>query len=164
MKIDKLHLMKKGWSAKEIEHASNIVSKAEDKKYRGIKFLDKTSYSVILILLVITNALCSALFIPFMFAVKSDFIIAIVIILGFAFGVFFSKIILDLQKLEKKHLSWLVVTLILSGILNYFLISTISIKFSNLTGLVLLHNPYLIAGIYLFAFLVPHAVLIIHRP
>lgn len=161
MKINKLDLLSKGWSVSEIDRASSIIEEAENKKHLGAKFLDKTIYWALLFLLLVGNAVCSAFLIPFIFALSGNFIIFIVTVFGFAFGIFFSIIIADIRRTEKKPLGGLLFTLILSGIINFALIIRISIEFSVRTMLPLKHNPYLIAGIYLFAFLTPHIVLII---
>lgn len=161
MQINKLDLLRKGWSNREIEHASSIIEEAENKKHIGEKFLDKTIYSALLFLLIVGNAVCSMFLIPFLFAFQGTFIIFIVTVFGFAFGVFFSILIADIRRTEKHSLGGLLFALIFSGIINFAFISNISIEFSARTMLPLRHNPYLIAGIYLFAFLTPHIVLMI---
>lgn len=161
MQINKLDLLSKGWSIYEIDHASSVIEQAENKKHIGAKFLDKTIYWALLFLVIVGNAVCSAFFIPFLFAVQGTFVIFIVTIMGFAFGVFFSILIADIQRTEKHHVSGLIIALIVSGLINFALISRISIEFSALTRLALRHNPYLIGGIYLFSFLTPHIVLMI---
>lgn len=161
MRIDKLHLLRKGWSTREVEDASAIIEEAENKKRIGAKFLDKTIYWALLFLLIVGNAICSAFLIPFIFAVNGNFIIFIITVFGFAFGMFFSILIADIRRTEKQSIGSLLFALILSGIINFALISRGSIEFSIRTLLPLRHNPYLIAGIYLFAFLTPHIVLMI---
>lgn len=161
MQINKSDLLSKGWSVSEIDHASSIIEEAENKKHIGAKFLDKTIYWALLFLVIVGNAVCSAFLIPFLFAVQGNFVIFVVTIMGFAFGIFFSVLIADIQKTEKHHISGLIIALIVSGVINFALISRASIEFSDLTGLALRHNPYLIGGIYLFAFLTPHIVLMI---
>ncbi|MGV8150428.1 MAG: hypothetical protein ACP5NV_01745 [Candidatus Woesearchaeota archaeon] len=161
MRINKLDLLSKGWSVSEVDKASKIIEQAEDRKHIGIKFFDRTIYWALLFQLIIGNAVCSAFIVPFLFVAHSEFIILISAVLGFGFGVFFSILIADITRGDNKYLKWLLITFVLSGILNFALISNISIEFANKTGLIMRHNPYLIAGIYLFAFLIPHMVSII---
>lgn len=144
---------------KEIEHASSILEEAENKKHFGIRLIDKTAYGALLFFLIIGNALCSAFLIPFIFAIKGNFIVMVATILGFAFGVFFSIVMADMQK--KNNLKAMLTTLVVSGIVSFALISAGSTQFSVQTALPLPHNPNLIAGIYLFSFLTPHVVLMI---
>ena len=158
MRINKLDLLSKGWSVSEIDKASKIIEQAEDKKHMGIKFLDNATYWALLILLLAGNAICSTFIVPFLFISHSEFIILISTFLGLGFGIFFSILIADITKGDSKYLKALLVTLVISGLINFGLISRISIEFANKTGLIMKHNPYLIAGIYLFAFLMPHIV------
>lgn len=158
MQINKLDLLSKGWSTKEIEHASSIIEEAENKKHIGAKFLDKTIYGALLFLLIVGNIVCSTFLIPFLFVFQGVFIIFIITVFGFAFGVFFSILIADIRNTEKQNLGGLLFALVLSGIVNFAIISSASIEFSAKTMLPLKHNPYLIASIYLFAFLTPHIV------
>jgi len=163
MKIDKLGLLSKGWSVSEIENASKIIAEAEDKKHIGTKFLDKTIYWGLLVFLLIVNAACSIVLIPFIFAIQTNFIIVIVTLMGFIFGVLFSILIADIQKTEAKSRDRLIITMIISGILNFGLIINFSTQFAFETGIPLKHSPWLIGGVYLFAFVVPHIMLMIQE-
>jgi hypothetical protein len=75
----------------------------------------------------------------------------------------FSILISDIEKIEHKNNRKLLLTLVLSGLINFGLIINFAIDFSVRTGLALRNNPYLIASIYLFAFLVPHIVLSLNK-
>jgi hypothetical protein len=163
LKIDKLNLLSKGWSVAEIENASKIIQEAEDKKHIGAKFLDKTIYWALLGLLIIVNAACSMILIPFIFAIQNNFVIVIVTVMGFIFGVLFSILIADIQKTEKESRNKLILTMLVSGVINFGLIINFSTQFAFETGIALRHNPWVIGGIYLFAFMTPHVMLIIQK-
>jgi len=164
MKIDKLDLLRKGWSSAEIENASRIIQEAEDKKHVGIKFLDKSIYWALLFILIIASIVCSIFVTPFLFAIKSALLIIIVALLGFVFGVMFSILITDIEKIRRKNSRNLLMTLIFSGLVNFGLIINFAIDFSVRTGIPIRNNPYLIASIYLFAFLIPHIIMTIRKP
>ncbi|GIU69399.1 MAG: hypothetical protein KatS3mg002_0635 [Candidatus Woesearchaeota archaeon] len=161
MNINKIDLLKKGWSIKEIEDASKIIQKAEDNKLLRAKVFDKTIYWASLFLIIVGNIICSTFLIPFAFALKGFAIVLIVAVTGFTFGVLFSILILDIIKTERQFMKGLLVTLLTSGIINFALISRVSIEFSLKTMLPLRYNPYIIAGIYLLSFLTPHIVVMI---
>jgi hypothetical protein len=163
MKIDKLDLLSKGWSSKEIADASRIIQEAEDKKHVGIRFLDSSIYWALLFVLIVANIICSIFLTPFIFTIRNYALIFIVALLGFIFGVMFSILISDIEKIEHKNNRKLLLTLVLSGLINFGLIINFAIDFSVRTGLALRNNPYLIASIYLFAFLVPHIVLSLNK-
>ena len=164
MRINKLKLLSKGWSAQEIDHASMILQKAEDGKQMSARFLDKSIYWALLFILIVANIICSAFITPLMFGLKNAFIIIISAALGFVFGVIFSILIIDIDTTEHKNNKKLIFTLVFSGIINFGLIINFAMDFSRSSGLPLIQNPYLIAGIYLFSFLTPHAILTLTRP
>jgi hypothetical protein len=158
VKINKLELLEKGWKVSEVEHASRIISEAENKKHIGIKWLDKSIYTALLFLMVVANVACTFLLIPFLFAMKNNFVIVIVTSAGFMFGVIFSILIADIEKTDESQKIKLLITLAACGVVNFGLISTAMYEFSARSGIAIVHNPYLIGGIYLFAFLVPHTI------
>ena len=163
MKIDKLDLLSKGWSAAEIEHASKVILDAENKKHVGIRFLESSIYWTLLFLLLIATIVCSTVLTPFIFAITSQFIIIITAVMGFLFGTLFSILITDIEKIEHKNHKNLLFTLVFSGIINAGLIINFAIDFSTKTRLPLTHNPYTIAGIFLFSYLIPHIMMMISR-
>jgi len=163
MDIDKLGLLSKGWSTKEIVHASQIIEDAENKKHIGIKFLDRSIYIALIFLLLVTSVVCSIFLVPFILVIKNYFIILIVALLGFVFGVIFSILVVDAKLLDKRQDKKLVWTLIISGFFNAALIIGFSTRFSLQTGIGLVQNPYLIGGMYLFSYLVPHIVYMIQN-
>jgi hypothetical protein len=161
MKINKLDLLNKGWSTKEIDKASKIIEEAENKKITGIKLIESSVYWTLLFLLIIATVVCSAFLTPFIFAIRSQFIIVITAVLGFIFGTMFSILIADINKNQKNKN--LVLTLAFSGVINAGLIINFAADFSTRSGLPLTHNPYIIAGIYLFSYLTPHIMMMITR-
>jgi ABC-type multidrug transport system permease subunit len=163
MEIDKLGLLSKGWSTKEIAHASQIIEEAENRKHIGIKFLDKSIYVALIFLLLVTSIICSIFLVPFILVIKSYFIILIVSLLGFAFGVIFSILLVDTERLVNKKSKKLLWTLIISGVFNAALIIEFSTRFSIQTSISLTQSPYLIGGMYLFSYLTPHIVFMIQN-
>lgn len=163
MNIDRLNLLSKGWSVAEIEHASKIIADAESKKHLDVKFLDKNIYWALLVLLIIVNAVCAMVLIPFIFAIQTSFVIIIVALMGFIFGVLFSILIADIERTETRSRYRLITTLLVSGVVNFGLIMNFSTQFSLETGIALRHNPWIIGVIYLFAFVTPHVMFIVQE-
>jgi hypothetical protein len=161
MKIDKLDLLSKGWSLKEIDQASKIIGEAEDKKIAGIKRIEGSIYWTYLVILMIATVVCSIFLTPFIFAIRTQFIVVITAVLGFVFGTMFSILITDIEKIKHKNHKNLMLTLAFSGVINAGLIVNLAADFSIRSGLRLSHNPYLIAGIYLFSYLTPHIMAMI---
>jgi hypothetical protein len=163
MKVNRLNLLSKGWSVKEIDHATKIIDNAEEKKHKTIRFIDHSLYWGLLVLLIMANFVCSIALIPFIFAIKGSFIIIFTAIFGFLFGVMFSILIIDIEKVNTKYNKNLISTLFLSGLVNFGLIAFFVHNFSTKYGLISQHNTYIIAGIYLFAFFIPHITYILRN-
>lgn len=163
MKIDKIELLKKGWSTSEIDKASKIIEDAENKKHVGIKFLDKSIFWALLFLLIIINIVCTIVIVPFLFAIRNYSIDIIIAFLGFIFGVLFTVLIADIEKLEKSHHWTLVIVFVLSGVVNFGLLMNFINDFSQKSKLPLVHNAYIIGTIYITAFLIPYIVFLMKQ-
>ena len=158
MKINKLDLLSKGWTAQEVEKASKIIADAEDKKHETFKFIDHILYWSLLMLMLIGNTITAVLIIPFIFAIQSWFAAVIVIIIGLLFGVIISILIGDIDRVDIRYSKNLFMTLIFTALINMGLLAYFSYDFSTKTGLILVHNIYAIAAIYIVSFLAPHFV------
>ncbi len=163
MKIDKLELLKKGWSASEIENAGRIIDEAETKKHVGIKFLDKSVFWAMLFLLIIMNVVCSIFIARLLFIVRNYAIDIIVALVGFIFGVLFTVLIADIEKLDKTHHQTLIIVFVLSGVINFGLLTNFIKDMAYTSALPLVHNAYVIGAIYLTAFLIPYVVFLMRR-
>lgn len=161
MKIDKLDLLKKGWSVKEIENASKIIDQAENKKHVGIKFLDKSIFWALLFILIVVNIVVPILVLPFLFLLNNLFIDIILAIIGFIFGILFTILIYDIEKLESEKHWTLIGTFLITGLVNLSIIINFAIDFGQKNNMQLTRNPYLLGSIYLVAFLIPYAVFLI---
>jgi hypothetical protein len=158
MNIDKLDLLKKGWSVQEIEHASQIIARAESKKHITVQFFDRSIYWALLFLLVIANIVGAIFFLPFMFTINNFFIFFISGILGFTFGTLFSVLVRDIEKTEHKRYANLKYALLLAAVVNFFLIIGFAKDFGNRSGLSMESSPILVAVVFLVAYLLPHGV------
>jgi len=163
MRINKLDLLSKGWSVKEIEHASKIIARAEDKKHKTIRLIDNSVYWALLVIIVVASIVCSIFLTPFLFAVKNYFVLIMTSIVGLIFGVMFSIIIVDIEKIDTRHNKNLLSTFVLCGMINFCLIILFANSFMINTRLTMSYNIFLIAGIYLFSYLVPHITYIIRN-
>lgn len=161
MKIDKLDLLKKGWTTAEIEHASRIIEDAENKKHIGTKFLDKTLFRALLFLLVIINIILAIFLTPFLFLITGAFVNIIIAVTGFIFGILFTILIADIERTEKSHHRMVFITFIGSGIITLGIIIKLAQEFSTKTTLHLINNPYILGITYLVAFLVPYCIYLI---
>lgn len=158
MKINKVDLLKKGWTVQEVDHASKIIEKAEDKKHISIKYLDRLLYWALLALLVISNIVGAIYFLPFLFAFDNFFIIIITGVIGMTFGMLFSALIQDIKKIEHKRHEKLERILFISAIINFLLILAFARDFDKRSVLSIVYSPVMVGAVFFIAYLLPHAV------
>jgi uncharacterized membrane protein len=158
MSINKLDLLAKGWNTAEIEHASKILEEAEDRKPKKKRLFDGLILLFLGLLMIANGFACSALLVPFIYALQLEFVLVLAAIIGVIFSVLFTLIIYDVENIHKKHETNLFIAFIVNGIVDFYLILEFTAQFSVRTKLPPTHNIYLIAGTYLIAFLLPQIV------
>jgi hypothetical protein len=158
MSINKLDLLSKGWNTSEIEHASKILEEAEDHKPKKNRVFDGLTLVFLGLLMVVNGLACSALLVPFIFAMQIGFVLVLSAIIGVIFSILFTIIIYDVEKIHQKHETNLFIAFIVNGIVDFYLILEFTAQFSVKTKLAPSHSIYLIAGTYLVAFLLPQLV------
>lgn len=156
--INKLDLLSKGWNISEIEHASKILEEAEDHKPKKYRVYDGLILVFLAILMLANGFACSALLVPFIFAVQLGFVMVLAAIIGVIFSVLFTLVIYDVEKIHKKHETNFFIAFIVNGIVDFYLILEFTAQFSVRTRLAPTYNIYLIAATYLIAFLLPQIV------
>ena len=162
MRIDKLDLIKKGWTTKEINQASTILAKLENDKSK-VRFTDYALYVVMYSIMILNSFVCAIILTPFIFSLPSRFIMVIIGLTGLVFGVFFSLIIGDIEKVHKNQRTNMFVLLLVNAITNFYLIVSMSKEFSKQTGMTPAFNLYILAGAYFVAFMMPHIVYMIRH-
>jgi len=158
MDIDKLGLLSKGWNISEIEHASEILAKAEGDSKDRSKYVNGLRIVVLGLLMLANGFICSQLLVPFIYTLHTSLLLIIAAIVGFIFSMLFTLVIYDFERINHTHETNLFVAFIVSGIVNFYLILEFTAQFGIKTKLVLTQNIYLIAGTYLVAFLIPQLV------
>lgn len=158
MNINKLDLLSKGWNISEIEHASQILAKAEGDSKSRSKYVDGLRIVVLGLLMIANGFVCSELLVPFIYALPSSFILVIAAIIGFIFSMLFTLVIYDFERIHHTHETNLFITFIVSGAINFYLILEFTARFGIKTKLPLMHNIYLVAGTFLVAFLIPQII------
>ena len=156
--INKLDLLSKGWKASEIEEASKILEEAEDSKDHKVKTLDGLLIAVLGALMIANGFVCAQFLVPFIYILPAGFLIIISAVIGLIFSILFTLVIYDVEKIHHQHETNLFIAFIASGIVNFYLILEFTAQFGVKTKLTLTQNIYLIAGMYLAAFLIPHVI------
>lgn len=158
MKINKLDLLARGWNTSEIDKASKIIEEAENNKHTKIKFIDGLLLAVIGAIMLANSIVSSVLLVPFIYAAEMSITLILSAVIGFVFSVLLTTIIYDIEKIHHKHENKLFVAFITNGILNCYLILEFAARFGKNTGLLLNQNIFIVIGVYLIAFLIPHAL------
>jgi len=158
MKIDRVDLLSKGWSASEIDQASNIIARAETNKHTKTKIIDKLLFVVIGCMMLANGLVSSLLLVPFIYATQINLVLIVSAVIGFVFSVLLTAIIYDIEKIHHKHETKLFIAFIANGVINFYLILEFTARFGKSTGLILTQNIFIICAVYLIAFLIPHAI------
>ena len=156
MKILKTTLLKeKGWTEQEIERAKNIIEKHE---WHDV-FFSKIVFWSALLVTIFANLLVSLILIPFLIVLNEWVLFSVVALLGLMIGFVYNFLITDIGHLEKKHHVWAGIILPIITLANLAVMVIYSNRF--ITELKVnnpLHNPWLIAGLFSIAFILPFLI------
>ena len=158
MNINRMDLLAKGWKPSEIEQASKILANAEGDKHPKSKHIDKILILFLVALMLINCFICAVVLVPFIYAIQTQFILVIAALVGFIFSILFTLVIYDVERIHYRNETGLFITFIMTGFVNAYLIILFSERFGVGSKLSLNHNVYIIAAIYLMAFLMPNIV------
>lgn len=150
-----MELLKKGWGEREIEKAEEALEKTTQHDLH----VSKIVFWSALVLMVTANLLASLILIPFLIVFKTWLLYSIVILLAGALGFLYNFLIKDIGHLQKKHylLAIIIVPLIaLTNMVIMVLASNhfiVDLKVNNQP-----HNPYIVAIVFVVAFIIPPLV------
>jgi|GEM_PF-2018186 len=156
--INKLDLLGKGWNTSEIERASRILDEAEEKRHPKVGLFNRLLIVALIVLMLVNGFICSIVLVPFIYAITTSFIVVIAALIGFIFGVLFSILIFDIEKIHSKQEANLFVVLVANGLVGFYLIVKFSQEFGIKSGLQPNNNLYIIGAAYVLAFIAPHIV------
>jgi len=156
MKLQKREeLLAKGWQEQEVKKAEEILEKEEKHDV----FFSKIVFWSAMVVIVFANLLVSLILIPFMIALDRFFLHAIVVVLAGTVGFLYNFLITDIGHLEKKHhiLAGIIVPVL--ALANMIIMVIISNRFiEKLEIQIEQHNPWLTAGIFAVAFILPYII------
>lgn len=153
--IDRLE--KKGWSAKDIEKAAEIIHNAKQLKTNEARFLEKRVYWILLFVIIAANFAISVAFMPVLVALRGMLLYFVIIILGLVFGLLFELVIRSIEHLEKKHHVFLAIIIPTTALINFFAATNMSNNIAKTLNLTNIHNSLATAAAYATAFVLPYA-------
>lgn len=151
----KMDLVKRGWSKREISTAESILDKTQPHDV----FFSKIVFWSALLVIVLGNILISFVAITFLVALNKFVLYAAIIVLAGMIGFLYNFLINDIGHLERKHhllASVLVPILAFINLVVVVLIANGLIKDLNITNTP--HNPWLLSIIFAIAFILPFII------
>lgn len=148
-------LLQKGWREEDLARAEAILNRATKRDI----FFSKIVFWSALLVIVFANLLVSAILIPFLIALYSLVLYAIVALLGLAIGFLYNFLITDIGLLEKKHhraASIIIPIIAMSNIIIMVVTSNHFIESIHLNNQP--HSPWIVAIIFAGAFILPYLV------
>src|SRR3972149_5848669 len=131
MRINAALLKSKGWGQEEIARASAIIEKAESRKHSSIILLDNAVYWFGLATAIVGNLVAAAFLMPFVAFLPGATVYFISAMTGVCFGLLFTVLVRDMEKVGKGHHVLAAILIPLTGIASF--VSMVHI--ANATGL-----------------------------
>jgi hypothetical protein len=150
----RLHL--KGWSKHEIEHAEEIIQRAEANKHPDIKKIENSMYWFTLIIGIMGTVMISLILIPILIINDNYWSYVLTGVFGFLLGAIIIIIIKDLHWLEAHHHLSLSLIIPIIALFNFFIVVNRVNWLSSKAGFMVFHNPLLLGIDYFICFLVPY--------
>ena len=153
--MKKTELKEKGWSDKEIKHAQAVLEKSEHHDV----FFSKIVFWSALVVTIFANVLVSLILVPFLIVLNQWVLFSLIILLGGTIGFLYNFLITDIGHLEKKHhllASIIIPVIALANLVVMVIYSNrfiVELKVNNP-----LHNPWVVAAIFVIAFILPYFI------
>lgn len=152
----KLRLLKKGWSMKEVEHASNLVINPKEHHGHIKKNLHMTGYWLLMLGLVVMNVVAIVFFVPLILLLGLPWIYYVTIIAGLFCGFVFNWLVLEIEHLEHEHH---VIALLLIPLMTLIDVLIIYLVLEGLKGsITLTYNPDPVVFYFGLCFILPYFI------
>ena len=153
MKIKKLK--EKGWNNQEIDQAQAIL---ERMKQHEVHFSKIVFWSALLVI-IFANVIVSLILIPFLIVLNQWVLFFLIILLGGTIGFLYNFLITDIGHLEKRNHLLASVIIPIVALANLVVMVIFSNQF--ITELKVnnpLHNPWIVAIVFVIAFILPYVI------
>ena len=108
--------------------------------------------------LTIANFMISVILIPFLLVMQDIYLYAVVVVLGLVFGFIFNFLITDIEHLETRHHVFAGTFIPLIGIIDIFIMITISNDIARVFKLMTHSNALYVAIVYVVSFMLPYII------
>jgi len=160
MQLQEQNLRKKGWSEEEIEHAREILVRAEEKKHPKKILLEKALYWVMLLIIVIGTIIGAWVIEPILLVTNTGQAVVAVVVFGLLFGSLATILFRDIEELQIHHhiISSLIIPL--TAIITSIILTKQAARITAAISLEAIHNPLLLGIAYSIGALLPYLIFI----
>lgn len=149
-----------GWSSELAAKTEAILQRAEERKPRWIRIVDRALYWTLMFLAIIGNFVVSVALVPVLVAIEGWPLYFLLFFIGASFGWLFSFMLMIMEKWQpKQHIiasifipSIALINVGIMAVLSNDLIQLMKVGTST-------HNPMLVGGGYVLGYVLPYAVL-----
>lgn len=141
-------LLKKGWTKEEIDQTKEIFLRAQEKKHPSIKKIEKFSYWLFFILVLLGGTISAWLMGPFLLVLNVSGSLIVSGIFGILFGGLISYLVKEIEEIQKHHHLLIALFVVISSSITSILLSHRLQSIVNELPQISQHNPYLIGGIF----------------
>lgn len=148
----KLSLQEKGWSAREIIRAEEIIAHATQKNL----VLSKLLFWSALVLIIIANAAVTAVLVPFFILFPPKILYPLLVFIGLLMGLVYNFLLNDMAHIHTIHHIFAFILIPAIAIVNVIILNLTLIHFypqlqSN-------YDPLVLGAIFASAFLIPYLI------
>ncbi len=152
-------LLEKGWTLEEVEKALDTLYRAEPKKEKHHKKMNRILYWSTLILVIIANSIVSVVMVPFLLILPHLSLYFIIVILGLVFGSLFNLLIRDIEHIDPRHHIVAGIFLPALAIVNIYIMVSFANSFGSALDIsAIQQNPIIVSALYVTAFLLPYVI------
>ncbi len=155
--LDISDFKEKGWSEYEIEHAMEVLRKAENKKHPTIKLLDENLYWIFLVLALIGNIAFSLALLPAIITM-GDMLYVVAGFTGVIFGTLCTTLLRSIDILDTKHHVIYTILVPVAGLVNFAILVNQANTAVESMGFGYTHSALLLGIIYVVFFFLPYAL------
>ena len=150
----KRNLGKKGWTAEELDKVEAIIDRAEP---RDVHFSKIVFWSA-LVVIVFGNIIVSVVLIPFLIALNTWVIYALVVLMAGIVGFLYNLLITDIGHLRKKHHVLAGIIIPILAFANMIIMVLVSNRFAADLKIKNAHEPLVLGIIFAVVFIIPAVV------
>ena len=144
-------LLERGWTEEEIEKSEKILMQAP-----VFREMQVVVYWFVVVLLSLLVVFLSVWLIPFFMFLENWPVYFITALFGLIFGASLNNAITHLEHLENHHFVLAGIMIPLVAVISLSLVMDTALLLDEILNLEIQHNPLLVAGSFIIAFLLPY--------